>query len=75
MTDSTYTKTGQAALEHKGNKHTHLVARKMQGERSIYLESGAGVAEDDRQRGQEARAALLVMRQLHVCVRDRESIW
>lgn len=75
MVDSTYAKTGQATLEHRGNKNKHLVARKKQGERSIYLESEAGVAENDRQHGQEARTALLVMRQLHVCVRDRESIW
>lgn len=75
MVDSTYAKTGQAVLEHRGNKTKHLVARKKQGERNICLESGAGVAEDDRQHGQQARTALLVMRELHVCVRDRDSIW
>lgn len=67
--------SGQAALEHRSNKTKCLVARRKQGEGTIYLESGAGVAEDDRQHGQEARTALLMMRQLHVCVKDRESIW
>lgn len=47
MIDSTYAKTGQATLEHRGNITNIWLPEKKQGERNIYLESGAGVAEDD----------------------------